>query len=85
MQRLCHQSNPLHKFELRRWQSLAMLQQQQHQSDVRLGATAKTTGFDPPSPGSQSHVYNSAIHNMDQLMFEYISTGQINRLDYFLF
>ena len=71
-QRICLQSNPLHKVELRLWLLLAILQLKQHQPDVRLGATAKITGFDPLSPGSESHVYNSVIRNMDHLVFEYI-------------
>ena len=65
-----NQSNPLHKFELRRWPSLAMLQLQQHWLNDLLSASAKALGFDPRLPGSDLGLYNSAIHNMYHLMFE---------------
>ena len=67
----CHQSNPLHKFEL----GVAVA------NDVttttasvrrRFGRGRKTVGVDPWSPGSGLRLYNSAIHYMWHLMLEYI-------------
>ena len=55
----------------RRWLSLAMLQLQQHQLEIRLGPTTKTVGIDLLSPWSKLHVNNSVMHNINHLMLEY--------------
>ena len=67
---------PIAQVRVRCCPTPTMLQLQQHQLDEVLSATAKTLRADPQSPGSNSRLYNSAIHDMPHLMFEYIWTDQ---------